>query len=125
MAGINRAKISAKIYKQLERKGLLKEIKILRSGLNAFKEKQEDLYVCTIKGYYYRKENKVNIKSEEGATVNTNYYDKLLVIYNESSIKIKQDDYFTLDGVKYKIVDTGNIENIVFDMFLDRMWYYE
>ncbi|MBU3208525.1 hypothetical protein KPL28_02610 [Clostridium algidicarnis] len=121
MAGINRAKISKKVYKQLEKKGLLREVKILRIGKNAYDEKLEDLYVTTIKTYYYREKSKINISSDSGATVNINYYDKLLVAYNEESKKIKQDDYFTLDEVKYKIIDTGNVENIVFDMRLDRM----
>ncbi|CDI49177.1 hypothetical protein [Clostridium tetani] len=121
MSKFNRGKISRQIYKQLEKKGLLKEIKILRNGKNAYGEKLEDLYVATIKGYYYRKENKINISSDTGATINTNYYDKLLVTYNEESKKIKQDDYLTLDGIKYKVIDTGNVENIVFDMYLNRM----
>ncbi|MBV1816858.1 hypothetical protein ACIR03_02720 [Clostridium cochlearium] len=120
MSKINRGKISKQIYKQLEKKGLLKEIKVLRNGKNAYGEKLEDLYVTTIKGYYYRKENKINISSDTGATINTNYYDKLLVAYNEESKKIKQDDYFTLDGTKYKIIDTGNVEDIIFDMILER-----
>lgn len=121
MAGINRAKISKKVYKQLERKGLLKEIKILRMGKNAYGEKLEDLYVATIKAYYYREKSKINISSDSGATVNINYYDKLLTAFNEESKKIKQDDYFTLDGAEYKIIDTGNVEDIVFDMHLNRM----
>ncbi|MBU3205131.1 hypothetical protein [Clostridium algidicarnis] len=121
MAGINRTKISKKVYKQLERKGLLREIKILRIGKNAYGEKLEDLYVTTIKAYYYKEKSKINISPDTGATVNINYYDKLLTAYDEENKKIKQDDYFTLDEVKYKIIDTGNVENIVFDMRLDRM----
>lgn len=38
MANMNRGKISKKIYEQLEKKGLLREIKILRIGKNAFEE---------------------------------------------------------------------------------------
>lgn len=121
MAGINRAKISLKIYKQLERKGLLKEVKILRSGENAYGEKLEDLYVTTIMVYYYRKENKINISSDTGAAVNANYSDKLLVTFNEESKKIKQDDYFVLNNIKFRIVDPNNVENIVLDMYLDRV----
>lgn len=121
MSGINRAKISERIYKQLERKGLLKEIKILRNGKNVYGEKLEDLYVTTVKAYYYKEKSKINIGADTGATININYYDKLLVAYSEESKKIKQDDYFALDNIKYKIIDTGNVENIVFDMHLNRM----
>ena len=121
MAGMNRKKIALRLYKQLEKKGLLKEIKILRTGLNAFKEKQEDLYVCTIKGYYYKKENKIVLRTDTAATVNTQYNDKLLVVFNEESQKIRKDDYFILNNTKFKIVEPNNVENIVFDMYLDRM----
>ncbi|BFN04369.1 hypothetical protein [Clostridium tetani] len=121
MSKINRGKISRRIYKQLEKKGLLKEIKILRNGKNAYGEKLEDLYVTTIKGYYYREKSKINISADTGAAINTDYREKLLVTYNEESKKIKQDDYLTLDGIKYKVIDTGNVENIVFNMYLDRM----
>ncbi|MCB2300392.1 hypothetical protein [Clostridium tagluense] len=120
MAGINRARISEKLYKQLDKKGLLKEIKILRIGKNAYKEKQNDLYVCTVKGFYYREKTRINIGTTEGATLNSNYSERMLVIYNEQSKKIKQDDYFMLDETVYKIIDTGNAENIIYDMHLDR-----
>ncbi|APC41061.1 hypothetical protein [Clostridium estertheticum] len=120
MAGINRTKISEKLYKQLDKKGLLKEIKILRIGKNAYKEKLNDLYVCTVKGFYYRKETRINISATESATLNSNYSERVLIIYDEESKKIKQDDYFTLAETKYKIIDTGNAENIIYDMQLDR-----
>lgn len=121
MAKINRGKISRKIYKELENKGLLKEIRILRSKADAFNEKLEDLYVCTIKGYYYKDAAKVVLNSREAATLNNKYYDKLLICCNEESKKIQRDDYFMLDELKLKIIDTGNIEDIVFDMWLSRM----
>ena len=121
MAGINRAKVSKKVYKQLERKGLLKEIKILRTGVNAYKEKKEDLYVCTIKGYYYKNNLKLTLAFGEAATINHGNEDKLLVVVNDESKKIKKDDYFILDNVKYKIIELGNVEDIIFDMSLERM----
>jgi len=121
MAKINRGKLSKKIYEQLDRIGLLKEIKILRDGTDIYKEILEELYVCTIKGYYYRDESKMILNSREAATLNSKYYDKLLISYSNESKKIKQDDYFILDNIKYRIIDTGNIEDIVFDMWLSRM----
>ncbi|PRR77690.1 hypothetical protein CLLI_22540 [Clostridium liquoris] len=121
MSGINRAKISQRIYKQLYRKGLLKEIRILRNGKNAYGEKLEDLYVTTINGYYYREKSKINISPGAAATVTANCYDKLLIAYSEESKKIKKDDYFILDGAEFRIIDPNNIENIVLDMYLDRM----
>lgn len=121
MAGIDRAKISEKLYKQLDKKGLLREIKVFRIGQNAYGEKIEELYVATIKAYYYRENKKIVINANISGTVNNNYCDKLLVNYNKESDKLKRDDYFILDDVKYKIADTGNVENIILDMYLERM----
>ncbi|WP_142415410.1 hypothetical protein [Hathewaya massiliensis] len=121
MAGINRSKISKKLYKQLEKKGLLKEIKVFREEKNNFKEKTGELYVCTIKGYYYRKENDVVINTGEGATLNNLYKDRLLVAYDDISSKIEKDDYFSLNNERFLVVDPGNVENIVLNMYLDRM----
>lgn len=121
MAGLNRAKISEKIYKQLEKKGLLKEVNILRIGTNAYKEKTEDLYVCTIKCYYYKNNLKLTLAFSEAATINHGNEDKLLVVVNDESKKIQKDDYFILDNVKYKIIELGNVEDIIFDMSLERM----
>jgi len=121
MSEINRAKISEKIYKQLEGKGLLKSINVLRTDVNVYKEKVNDLYVCTIKAYYYKSTVKITLQSNESASLNTGHQDKLLVMNNDESKKIHKDDYFTLDDVKYKILELGNVENIVFDMSLERM----
>jgi hypothetical protein len=121
MAGLNRAKISLKVYTQLDSKGLLKSINILRNGENAYKEKVSDLYVCTIKAYYYKNNLKVTFINGDAATVNQGNEDKLLVTNNDESKKIKQDDHFILDNVKFKIIDLGDVQGIVFDMSLERM----
>lgn len=121
MGAINRAKISAKLYNQLDKKGLLKSINVLRNGKNAFKEKVNDLYVCTIKGYYHKNNLKLTLSFGEAATVNHGNEDKLLVVVNDESKKIQKDDYFILDNVKYKIIELGNVEDIIFDMSLERM----
>ena len=121
MSKIGRGRISERIYRQLSKKGLLKEIKILRNGKNAFGEKQEDLYVCTVEGYYYRKDSKIIYRLDDAASVNEQYTDKLLVNVNDESLKIKRDDYFYLNDTKFLIVDTNNIEDIIFDMYLRRL----
>ena len=121
MGGINRSKISLTIYNQLEKKGLLKSINVLRDGENAFKEKCSDLYVCTIKAYYHKNNLKLTLDNGDAATVNRGNEDKLLVTFGDESKKIKQDDYFTLNDVKYKIIDLGNVEDIIFDMSLERV----
>lgn len=118
---LNRAKISINIYKQLERKGLLRDIRILRNKKNVFGENNGPLEVCNVKGYYYKKNNKLSISTNTGATTNRNYNDKLLLIINEDSLKINKDDYFLLDNISFKIIDPNNIEDLVFDMYLERI----
>ena len=46
----------------------------------------------------------------------------LMVVYDEDTIKIKENDYFLLDDVKYIIKDLGNQNrlNIYFDMLVER-----
>ena len=48
-----------KIRNQLIRKVIpfMKEVIVLRAGLNVFNEKQKDQYVCTTKGYYHPSRN--------------------------------------------------------------------
>ena len=121
MAGLNKAKISEKIYKQLDKKGLLKEVIILRPQTNAYKEKAADLFVCKIKGFYHREEQRVESEAVEAATINKLYHNMFLVVVDDNSKIIKQDDFFTLDNVRYKIIDTNSIQDIVFDMYLKRM----
>lgn len=121
MSAINRARIGANLYKQLEKKGLLKEVNIKRTIKNSFNEKIGEDDVCTIKGYYHREEARVEMESVEAATINKLYNNKLLVICDDTSKSIQQDDYFILDNVNYQIIDLGNIEDIVFDMYLTRM----
>jgi hypothetical protein len=117
----NSEKISLKIYNQLDKKGLLKSINILRIDGNVFGEKGNDLFVCAIKAYYHRNNLKITLQSNESASLNRGYEDRLLVTVNDESKKIMKDDYFILDSVKYKIIDLGNVEDIVFDMSLERM----
>jgi hypothetical protein len=121
MSAIKRAKISQKIYSQLDKKGLLKEVTILRTQKNAYKERLQDLFVCKIKGYYHREEARVEAESTQSATINKLYNNKFLIIVDDDSKKIDQDDFFTLDNVKYKIIDKGSVEDIVYDMYLQRM----
>lgn len=123
MSGINRTKIALKLYKQLEKKGLLKEIVVLRAGEDVFGEKQDDLFVCKVKGYYHRGSNSINIVNgiTDAANLNRNYQDRFLIIVDESTNQISEHDYFILDNVKYEIVDKGNVEDIIYDSYLKRM----
>lgn len=114
-----------RIRRQLIRKitPFMKEVKILRQGENIFGEKQEDQYVCTVKGYYHTGGTSINVVngSTDAANFNRNYQDRLLLIVDDEVNKIKEHDYFKLDGGMYEIIDKGNIEDIVWDTYLKRM----
>jgi hypothetical protein len=122
MPGINRTKISKQILKSLTDKGLMKDIIIFRKGSNAFKEKKEDLYVVSLKGYYHKgNSNSLNFNIVDGGKLSNPGEEKLLLVYNDDSLKVLKNDYFILDDVKYEITDKGNVENIIFDMSLRRV----
>ncbi|MBC2579991.1 hypothetical protein [Clostridium sp. DJ247] len=131
MSGINKIKISKQILKALTSKGLMKDVVIFRDDKNYYGENKEGLYVTTVKGFYH-KGNSISFNLTESASITTNSQEKLLVIYDENSLKIKVNDYFfieqrefeednkTLKKEKYTILDKGDIEGIVYDMFLER-----
>lgn len=126
MSGINRGRIGLKIYKQLEKKGLLKEVIILRSGKNVFQEKKDDLFVCKVNGYYHKgsssgSSSNITNASIDAANINKNYQDRFLLIVDENSLKVQEHDYFIIDNIKYEIIDKGNTQDIVFDIYLKRM----
>ena len=114
-----------RIRRQLVRKvtPFMKEVKILRQDENIFGEKQEDQYVCTVKGYYHTGGTSINVVngSSDAANLNKNYQDRFLLIVDDEVKKIKEHDYFKLDDVMYEIIDKGNIEDIVWDTYLKRM----
>ncbi|OAA91256.1 hypothetical protein [Clostridium ljungdahlii] len=114
-----------RIRRQLVRKitPFMKEVKILRQDENIFGEKQEDQYVCTVKGYYHTGGTSINVVngSSDDTNLNKNYQDRFLFIVDDEVKKIKEHDYFKLDDVMYEIIDKGNIEDIVWDTYLKRM----
>ncbi|OAA93008.1 hypothetical protein [Clostridium coskatii] len=114
-----------RIRRQLVRKitPFMKEVKILRQDDNVFKEKSDDDYVCTVKGYYHTGSTSINLvnDSSDAANLNRNYQDRFLLIVDDEVNKIEEHDYFKLDAVMYEIIDKGNIEDIVWDTYLKRM----
>lgn len=111
-----------KIRQQLIKKvtSFMKDIIVLREGKNAFGEKEEDKYVCTVKGYYHKGGTYINSLTQDGSNLNRNYEDRLLFIVDDEVTKIKEHDYFKVNDVMYEIIDKGNIEDIVWDTYLKR-----
>ncbi|AKA70136.1 hypothetical protein [Clostridium scatologenes] len=131
MSEIKRSRYSKQILKALTSKGLMKDIVILRKEKNKYKEDSDEITVTTIKGFYH-KGTSVTFNLVESANITTTSQEKLLVIFDEESLKIKNSDYFyleqreyvddntTLKKEKFTIVDKGDAEGIIFDMNLER-----
>lgn len=99
----------------------MKEVTVQRQGENIFGEKQEDDYVCKVSGYYHTSTSFIQNINSDAANLNKTYQDKMLFIVNDDVKKIKEHDYFTLNNIKYEIVDMGNIQDIVYDTSLKKL----
>ncbi|WP_315114544.1 hypothetical protein [uncultured Clostridium sp.] len=116
---MNKTKVAREVYNSF--KEHMQEIKIFRSGLNEYKEKVDDLYVSTIEGYYSLGKNLISINYSDAGAINKNYNEMLSVIITEDSKKVKKDDYFCLDNVKYRIINIQNVLGIYLDFTLERV----
>ncbi|ARC85645.1 hypothetical protein U732_1120 [Clostridium argentinense CDC 2741] len=99
----------------------MQEIEIFRNGLNEYNEKINDLYVSTIEGYYSLGKNLISINYTDAGAINKNYNEMLSVMITEDSKKVKKDDYFSLDDIKYRIINIQNVEGVYMDLTLERV----
>lgn len=118
---LNTKALSKQIANSLNNNGINKQISIFREKLNEFNEPNGKEKICIVYGYVYEEESKINISVNDGGSIKSKGSDKLLVTNNESSRKIKENDYFSYEDKKYKIIDLGNKMDIVFDMTLERI----
>lgn len=113
-------KIKPKIQKVINK--FPTQVEILRDGKNEFGEPTTGELVCSVKGFYHEGNNMIRAITTDKGEVKRNKQKSLMVIYDDETIKIKENDYFLLDNIKYKIKDLGNQNrlNIYFDMLLER-----
>lgn len=116
---MNKTKLAREIYNSF--KEHMQEIKIFRSGLNEYKEKVNDLDVSTIEGYYSLGKNLIGINYTDAGAINKNYNEMLSVMITEDSKKVKKDDYFYLDNIKYRIINIQNVAGVYMDFTLERV----
>ena len=96
-------------------------VDIYRNIKNEFDEPTgEKTLICSVKGFYHEGSNQISAIIADKGEIKRNKQKLLMVICDEETIKIKENDYFELDGVKYSICDLGNqnMLNIYFDMLL-------
>ena len=113
------SKIKPKITKVINK--FPTNVDIYRDILNEFNEVEGNSLVCNITGFYHEGNNMITtIVADKGEVKKINQV-YLMVIYDETSNQIKEDDYFYLDNIKYVIKDKGNSNrlNIYYDMLLE------
>lgn len=96
-------------------------VDIYRDIKNEFGEPGRKDLICSVKGFYHEGNNMISAITADKGEVKRNKQKFLMVIYDENTIKIKENDYFLLDDLKHKIKDLGNQNrlNIYFDMLLE------
>ncbi len=96
-------------------------VDIYRDIKNEFGEPGGKDLICSVKGFYHEGNNMISAITTDKGEVKRIKQKFLMVIYDEETIKIRENDYFLLDGVKYVIKDLGNQNrlNIYFDMLLE------
>lgn len=112
-------KIKPKIEKVINK--FPTDVSIYRDSKNEFGEPAGKDLVCDITGFYHEGNAQITAITTDKGEVKRSSQKFLMVVYNDTSIKIKENDYFVLDGIKYIIKDKGNQNrlNIYFDMLLE------
>lgn len=116
---INKERIRVQVAKAISKVPSIVEIK--RNTTNDYGEPSGEEDVATVTGFFYTGSQTLNINITTGASVTTGKSEKFLVVYDTEGQKIKENDYFTLNGIKYKVIDLGNLFDICLDMTLERV----
>ena len=97
-------------------------VDIYRDVKNEFGEPGGKDLVCSVKGFYHEGNTQISAITTDKGQVKRSKQMFLMVIYDEDTVKIKENDYFLLDNVKYIIKDLGNQNrlNIYFDMLVEK-----
>ncbi|MDU2198932.1 MAG: hypothetical protein E7E21_11040 [Peptostreptococcaceae bacterium] len=97
-------------------------VDIYRNSKNEFGEPGgKELIYENLKGFYHEGNTQINFSIADKGEVKRSNQKFLMVIYDEETVKIQENDYFMLDNKKYIIKDLGNQNrlNIYFDMLLE------
>ena len=96
-------------------------VDIYRNSKNEFGEPGGKDLICSVKGFYHEGNTQISAITTDKGEVKRDKQQFLMVIYDEETVKIQENDYFILDDIKYRIKDLGNQNrlNIYFDMLLE------
>lgn len=113
-------KIKPKVKKVIDK--FPTHVDIYRDAKNEFGEPDGKYLVCNdLKGFYHEGNTQISAITTDKGEFKRNKQKFLMVLYDDETIKIKENDYFLIDNIKYKIKDLGNQNrlNIYFDMLLE------
>ena len=113
-------KIKPKIQKVIDK--FPTYVDIYRDVKNEFGEPGGKDLICSVKGFYHEGNTQISAITTDKGQVKRNKQIFLMVVYDDTSVKIRENDYFFLEDIKYIIRDLGNQNrlNIYFDMLLER-----
>lgn len=113
------SKIKPKIQKVINK--FPTHVDIYRDIKNDFGEPGGKDLICSVKGFYHEGNTQISAITTDKGEVKRNKQKFLMVVYDDSTVNIKVNDYFILDDTKYIIKDLGNQNrlNIYFDMLLE------
>lgn len=114
---LNKDKIKKKILQKVmdPNKGYSISLDITRDNPNLFKEKDEEVPVCTIDAYYHISTTRVIVQTNnDAAQVPRGFDETFMVVVDDVSSMIKRKDYFYRKGIKYQIIDITNNLDIYF-----------
>ena len=116
-------KIKPKIQKVIDK--FPTYVDIYRDVKNEFGQPIGKDLVCSVKGFYNEGNTQISAITTDKGQVKRSKQMFLMVVYDEDTIQIKENDYFLLDNIKYIIKDLGNQNrlNIYFDMLVERYQY--
>ena len=113
-------KIKPKIQKVIDK--FPTYVDIYRDVKNEFGEPVGKDLICTVKGFYHEGNTQISAITTDKGQVKRSKQIFLMVVYDDTTIKIKENDYFLLDDTKYIIKYLGNQNrlNIYLDMLVER-----
>ena len=113
-------KIKPKIQKVIDKFPTC--VDIYRDIKNEFGEPGGEDLICSVKGFYHEGNTQISAITTDKGQVKRNKQIFLMVVHDDTTVNIKENDYFLLEDTKYIIKDLGNQNrlNIYFDMLVER-----
>ena len=113
-------KIKPKIKKVIDK--FPTRVDIYRDCRNEFGEPEGRDLICSVKGFYHEGNTQISAITSDKGEFKRSKQLFLMVVYDDITSNIKENDYFFLDNVKYIIKDLGNQNrlNIYLDMLIKR-----